>query len=74
MRGRHPPAPPRRRVAGSVSVLVGDDRRQPAGDAGVLDDDGLPGAGGGLDYVLLDAPPPLEVSDVMPLLSDVDRI
>jgi polysaccharide biosynthesis transport protein len=61
---------------GSVSVLVsgGAVANPPALLAGEGMRDLLRSVSEDYDYVLIDAPPPLEVSDVMPLLSLVDGI
>jgi len=61
---------------GSVSVLVGGGSiaNPPALLARAQMSETLRSLADELDYVLIDAPPPLEVSDVMPLLPAVDAI
>jgi len=61
---------------GSVSVLVGGGAvaNPPALLAGSEMTDLLRSVAEDFDYVLIDAPPPLEVSDAMPLLPAVDGI
>jgi Mrp family chromosome partitioning ATPase/capsular polysaccharide biosynthesis protein len=62
--------------AGSISVLLGGE--QVANPPALLASDGmrelLRSVAEEYDYVLIDAPPPLEVSDAMPLLPVVDGI
>ncbi|HLL91779.1 MAG TPA: hypothetical protein VK252_02475, partial [Solirubrobacteraceae bacterium] len=60
----------------SVSVLVGGGAvaNPPALLAGGSMSNLLRSVADEFDYVLIDAPPPLEVSDAMPLLSAVDGI
>jgi Mrp family chromosome partitioning ATPase len=64
------------RGGGSVSVLVGGGKvvNPPALLAGRTMAGLLRSVGDDFDHVLVDAPPPLEVSDVMPLLHVVDAI
>ncbi len=64
------------RVAGSVSVLPsgGTVANPPALLAGRAMPMLLHSAAEAYDYVLIDAPPPLEVSDVLPLMAMVDAI
>lgn len=64
------------RSAGSLSVLVcgGEVANPPALLAGEEMRELLRTLADEYDYVLIDAPPPLEVSDVMPLLPIVDGI
>jgi polysaccharide biosynthesis transport protein len=64
------------RTDGAVSVLVGEAAatNPPALLAGSAITDTLRTLAEEFDYVLVDAPSPLEVSDVMPLLTAVDGI
>jgi Mrp family chromosome partitioning ATPase len=66
----------RARHAGSVSVLAsgGHVANPPALLAGRAMSELVGSLSGEFDYVLIDAPPPLQVSDVMPLLHVVDAI
>jgi len=61
---------------GSLSVLTagGPAANPPALLASPAMEDVLRAAASDYDYVLIDAPPPLQVSDVMPLLRAVDAI
>lgn len=61
---------------GSLSLLAGGGpaANPPALLAGQAMQELLRAAAGDFDYVLVDAPPPLRVSDVMPLLRTVDGI
>ncbi|HEY4451178.1 MAG TPA: Wzz/FepE/Etk N-terminal domain-containing protein [Solirubrobacteraceae bacterium] len=62
--------------AGSLSLLAGD--RQVANPPALMAHEALPGILSTLaaefDYVLIDAPSPLEFSDVLPLLGGVDGL
>jgi Mrp family chromosome partitioning ATPase/capsular polysaccharide biosynthesis protein len=62
-------------VTGSASVLVGEPVGNPQAllSSGAMDET-LRILAGFSDYVLIDAPPPLEVSDAMPLLHLADAI
>ena len=66
-----------RGTAGSLSVLVerrtGRQSARPAGEPGDVASCCASGSAD-YDYVLIDAPPPLQVSDAMPLLQLVDGI